>query len=230
VYPLFMRGQMNCLDWVMTCLTHGGEGVVATSWARGHSFTCANAHPEMDWYAVATLGAAGWGTLTPDDLLAFDERFAWQFLGLPDGHLGDLLYLLERTDPRVDHTMTSYLEHVAAELPALCQAATRNQHWLTLLTVLVDAQRLRHKGQFGLLELEYFYPVWEGVPVAFRERIGQDLEACLSEMAGKREAWAACYAKTLLERDAVEMVATQLDFIRDGVALFHQRLYPAGKG
>ena len=223
--PDFMLGQLNTLDWAATLKQHGGEGIIASSWARGHSFAGENAHPEMDWYGIATLGESAWGPLGTHELQDFDARFAATFFGLPDGHFGDLLYLVDRTSPRADHVFTNYLEHIAAELPPMMAAATRNRDVLELFGALVDVLRLRMRGQFALLEIEYFYACWQGVPPEFRARIGADIAKLLADMAAQRAPLTALCARTLTARDAAEMVANQLDFVRDGVTLFRDRVF-----
>ena len=227
IAPHFIVGQLNIMCWAQTCRKHGGEGVIASSWARGHSLAGLNAHPDLEWYAIAALGESGWRPFELSELREFDARFAREFFGLPDGHVADLYFLFDRSSPRVDHNMVNYLDHVSEELAKLLPLATRNRGRLELFARVVELQRLRVRCQFALLEIEYFYPLWGRVPIAMRERIFGDIEAVAAEMAASRTGLAELYAETLVESDARELAATQIDFFRDSMLLMRDNLKSA---
>jgi hypothetical protein len=90
---------------------------------------------------------------------------------------------------------------------------------------VVEAQILRFRAQFATLELEYFYSTWERVPVDFRERIRRDIAAVVRETEVAREDLRKIYARTLIEPDAAELVATQLDFFKDIMQLAAKKVF-----
>ena len=215
--PRFITGQLNTISAADACRETGAHVLVGSSWSRGQSFAGVNAPPELDWYGIATLGEAGWGGLPQTELRAFDERFAFQFFGLPDGHIGDLFYLVERTTPRVDHVMDNYLPYVVAECAKLRPGVARNPDVFDLFAGVVETQILRQRAQFASLEMEYFYAIWERVPDAFRGRMAGDVRSVLKDIEAGRMRMLAMYSQTMPVSDAKEMIATQLDFARDSM-------------
>jgi hypothetical protein len=230
VAPRFILGQLNTIAAATACKQHGAEVVIGSSWSRGHSLAGMNAHPELDWYGILTLGAAGWSALGLEDLRDFDRRFAWQFFGLPDGTIGDLYFQFERSSVRVDHSMENYLPHILEELARLQPAARRNGERLELFRTVCEVQNLRFKAQFAVLEMEYFYALWERVPPAFKERMKRDLMAVAAETDRAKVEAAARYARTIIAEDARELAATQFDFFRDQMLLLARRQFPEMAG
>ncbi len=226
IAPRFITGQLNTIAAATACKTYGAEILIGSSWSRGHSLAGMNAHPELDWYGIATLGAAGWSRLELDGLRDFDRRFAWQFFGLADGTLGDLFYQFERCSTRVDHSMENYLPHLLAELDRIQPEARRNRERLELFRAVCEAQNLRFKAQFAALEMEYFYALWDRVPVAFKERMRRDIESVAAEIGRAQPAAAERYARSIIEGDARELAATQFAFFRDQMLLLARRQFP----
>jgi hypothetical protein len=225
IAPKFITGQLNTLQWAQVCKNYGSTMLVGSSWSRGGSFASANAHPELDWYGIATLADSGWATLGTDQLRDFDRRFAFQFFGLPDGKIGDLYFCFERTDSRVDHAIDNYLPRVAEECRKLLPVCRRNQDRLELFEQVVNAQILRFRAQFATLEMEYFYATWDRVPPDFRARIGKDIRAVEHDINLAMPALQAAYARTLTAVDARELVSTQLAFFRDNMLLVAQKMF-----
>ncbi len=223
--PKFITGQLNTLQWAAASKQYGARMLVGSSWSRGGTFAGSNAHPELDWYGIATLADSGWATLTTGQLRDFDRRFAFQFFGLPDGAIGDLYFMCERTDSRVDHLMDNYLSQVLEESRKRLPDIRRNRDCFELFMRVVEAQILRFRAQFATLELEYFYSTWERVPVDFRERIRRDIAAVVRETEVAREDLRKIYARTLIEPDAAELVATQLDFFKDIMQLAAKKVF-----
>jgi hypothetical protein len=215
--PRFITGQLNTVQAAAACKTNQGLMVIGSSWSRGHSLAGINAHPELDWYGIATLGVAGWSRFEETDLRDFDVRFAFQFFGLPDGEIGDLYFQHERTMPRADHALENYLPVILERLEALSPAVTRNQARFDLFKTVCQAQQLRFRAQFALLEIEYFYSIWERVAPAFRRRILADTQAIRKEIDAAKPRLAKCYAASISDRDAAELAATQLNFSRDAM-------------
>jgi hypothetical protein len=226
VAPKFITGQLNTLLAAEICRMHHSEMVIGSSWSRGHSLAGMNAHPELDWYGIATLGAASWGPVTMDDLQDFDRRFAFQFFGLPDGHIGDLFYLFERSSPRVDHVMDNYIPHILGELAHLAPLVARNAEKFALFQMACRVQDLRYKAQFANLELEYFYAMWDRVPADFKARIQRGIQETAAEIERTKAEARTLYSQTLLSGDASEMADTQLDYFRDMMLLMAGRQFP----
>ena len=226
IVPKFITSQLNTLTGAEACRRQpNAQVLIGSSWSRGHSLTSPNAHPELDWYGIATLGDAGWTPLARQELKDFDARFAFQFLGLPDETIGNLLFLFERTSPRADHAMNDYLPQIRTGCAALLPQVARHRDFLELLATLVEVQDLRFKVQFALLEMEYFYPVWNRIPTALAERIASDIRATEQALLALSPQLQDLYARTLIHSDAAELVATQLDFLRDNLSLMTHRLF-----
>lgn len=226
IVPKFITGQLNTLTGAEACRRQpNAQVLIGSSWSRGHSLTSPNAHPELDWYGIASLGDAGWTPLARHELRDFDARFAFQFLGLPDETIGNLLFLFERTSPRADHVMSDYLPQIRAGCAKLLPQAARRRDFLELLATMVEVQDLRFKVQFALLEMEYFYPVWNRVPPTFTARIAADARATEQALIALIPQLRDLYARTLIPSDAAELVATQLDFLRDNLNLMTHRLF-----
>ena len=225
VAPRFITGQLNTVMWARKAKECGALGVIASSWARGTSLTSLNAHPEYDWYGLATLSDATWSDLSMAGLRDFDERFAWQFYGLPDGEIGDLLYLFERSAHRADPSAADYMEYVAQAAERLLPDVTRNRDRFELFQAAVRVRQLRRRLQFGLLEIEYFYPVWDGVPPDFKARIRRDIDSALADVAQARPALEELYARSIIRADAGELVRTQFDFLCDDLTLFRDKCW-----
>jgi hypothetical protein len=223
--PRFITAQLNTISAAEACRQNGARLLIGSSWSRGQSFAGVNAPPELDWYGIATLGEAGWGSLSQTELRAFDERFAFQFFGLEDGHIGDLFYLVERTSPRVDHVMDNYLPYVVTECAKMRSTVLRNLDRFDLFAGVVDLQILRQRAQFALLEMEYFYATWSRVPAAFKGRMAGDLRAVEQALVTGRASMREVYAKTMPEADAEELVATQLDYARDSMATMASKMF-----
>lgn len=223
--PRFITAQLNTISAAEACRQNGARLLIGSSWSRGQSFAGVNAPPELDWYGIATLGEAGWGTLSQGELRAFDERFAFQFFGLEDGHIGDLFYLVERTTSRVDHVMDNYLPYVVTECAKMRSAVLRNLDRFDLFAGVVDLQILRQRAQFSLLEMEYFYATWSRVPTAFKGRMLGDIRAVKQDLEVGRERMHGVYAQTMPEADAKELVATQLDFARDSMVTLARNVF-----
>jgi len=217
IAPMFIHGQLNTLAWANLCKHNDATFLIGSSWARGHSFARINAHPELDWYGIATLGDACWGSLTENELRDFDERFAFQFFGLPDGHIGDLYYLFDRSHPRAHDTMENYYEYIVAECGKSMPIATRNKPCLNLFAEMADLQVLRMKTQTTLLEMEYFYANKEGVPQAFKERMLKDITDASEETDRRKSHLEGIYKETLIDADSTELAAAQLHFFRDAM-------------
>ena len=217
VAPLFIHGQLNTLTGTQACKDLGAAVVIGSSWARGHSFARINAHPELDWYGIATLGDSGWGPLRPDQLRDFDVRFAFQFFGLDDGQIGDLYYLFERTGPRAHDVMDNYLEYIKARCAEMLPQVKRNHIRLALFAAIVDMAMLRIKAQVTLLEMEYFYANKQCMPPAFRQRMLDDIAAVNSEMEQRMGQLEKLYRQTLIDPDAKELAAAQLRFWQDNM-------------
>lgn len=227
IAPRFILGQLNTLQAAAVCKEHRSDWVVGSSWSRGHSLAGMNAHPELDWYGIATLGAAGWSRLTHDGLRDFDERFAFQFFGLPDGHIGDLFFLFERTSPRVDHTSINYLPHIRGELARLSPLVTRNAPLFRLFETVCGVMDLRNRAQFASLEMEYFYALWGRVPPAFKARMKKDIESTAAEIDRVKDEVRRLYAQSIQADDAAELANTQLDFFRDQMLMMARQQFPA---
>lgn len=210
VAPRYITGQLNTLQWAQVCRETQSPGLIATSWSRGHSQAGMNAHPEQDWYGLATLADAGWGNLTFDGLRDFDARFGFQFFGLPDGEIGDLYFQFERTSPRMQIPMASYVERIEARLKVLRPLVKRNRSCFELFASSTEVLGVRHRAAFVLLELEYFHAMWDRVDKDFRARIFRDLEGVLSDIERLREKLRDQYSKSVINRDASELVETQL--------------------
>jgi hypothetical protein len=230
IAPRFITGQLNTMQAAEACKKNRGVMVIGSSWSRGHSLAGINAHPELDWYGIATLGAAGWSRLASGDLRDFDTRFAFQFFGLPDGEIGDLYFLHERTATRADHALDNYLPVVLDRLAILRPAVTRNQTRFDLFKAVCGAQQLRFRAQFALLEMEYFYATWERVAPAFRRRILSDTQKIRREINAARAALTKQYAATISARDAAELTATQLDFARDSMLAMAAKMKSRSRG
>jgi|GEM_PF-2221067 len=215
--PRFVHGQMNTRFWAEACREHGADVLIGSSWARGHSFASINAHPELDWYGIATLGDAGWAPLDASEMRDFDERFGFQFFGLPDGGIGDLYYLFEQSDERAGDTMNDFYTYIAEACEALLPQVCRNRDRFELFAEINEVQRLRTRAQFAVLEVEYFYQTWDRVPPAFKRRMLDDFEAIGEAMDECCERAAARYAMTLRQADADELAATQLLFWKDNM-------------
>ncbi len=226
VAPQFITGQLNTLTAAEACKKYRAEILIGSSWARGHSLAGMNAHPELDWYGIATLGAAGWGKLARGALRDFDRRFGFQFFGLPDGRIGDLYFLFERSSARVDHVMDNYLPYVLEASARLAPLARRNAEKLALFQAAVKVQQARYRAQFAALELEYFYALWERVPPDFKARIRRDIAATAAAIGSLKAEVGARYAQTIVPGDAAELAATQLDFFRDQMLLLAGRQFP----
>ena len=217
IAPMFIHGQLNTLSWAKLCKENDATFLIGSSWSRGHSFARINAHPELDWYGIATLGDACWGNLTENELREFDERFAFQFFGLPDGHIGDLYYLFDRSHPRAHDTMENYYEYIVAECRDLMPNVTRNESCLQLFAEMANLQILRMKTQITLLEMEYFYANKEGVPPAFKERMLKDITVAGEEIDRRKSHLEGIYKETLIDADSTELAAAQLHFFRDAM-------------
>jgi hypothetical protein len=225
IIPKFITSQLNTLTGAEACRRHPNAPIlIGSSWSRGHSLTSPNAHPDLDAYGIATLGDAGWSPLGRYELRDFDARFAFQFLGLPDESLGNLLFLFERTSAKADHVMSDYLPQIRAGCAALLPLVQRHREFIELLAQMVEIQALRFKAQFALLEMEYLYPVWNRVPPAFAERIAADVRTAEQDLLSLAPHLHALYAQTLIPADAAELVATQLDFLRDTLRLVADRV------
>lgn len=217
IMPKFITGQLNTIAFTNVVRRNNGLGVIASSWARGHSLTPQNSHPDLDWYGIATAGEAGWREFPLDHLRDFDARFAFQFYGQADGTIGDLFYLCERSSDHVDHVMQDYTEYVEAECAALLQKTTRNRPSLELFSQMVSLTRLRYRGEFTLLEIEYFYAVWEQAPEAMRRRIFDDVDCIVHDMDAMQHVLVALYERTLIPEDSAALAKTQLAFLRDSI-------------
>jgi len=217
IAPMFIHGQLNTLSWAQLCKENDATFLIGSSWSRGHSFARINAHPELDWYGIATLGDACWGPLSENELRDFDQRFAFHFFGLPDGHVGDLYYLFDRSFPRAHDTMENYYEHVRDECRNLLADVTRNKACLALFAEMADLQVLRMKTQTTLLEMEYFYANKEGVPPAFKERMLKDIVDAGEEIEKRKSHLEVIYTETLIDADSKELAAAQLQFFRDAM-------------
>lgn len=215
--PLFITGQLNTIACADMAMEFGGLGVIGSSWARGHSLTTQNAHPDLDWYGIATLGACAWQQLPLSDLRSFDACFAFQFFGHDDGTIGDLYYLCERTHGHVDHVMSDYLDYIAETIGRLKEDTARNQVYLDLLLKMVELRQLRFRGEFALLEVEYFYPIWDKIPKAMSARIVKDIDSVVEEMNEKQRELGELYSQTMLAVDAIELAATQIEYLRDSL-------------
>jgi hypothetical protein len=213
--PRFITGQLNTIQAAEACKKNKGLMLFGSSWSRGHSLARTNAHPELDWYGIATLGAAGWSRFGDSDLREFDRRFAFHFFGLPDGEIGDILFLHERTAPRADHMLENYMPVVIERLNALRPAVVRNRPRFDLLRTVCQAQQLQFRAQFALLEIEYFYTNWQRAAPAFRRRILADCRAVEKDINAAKPALVKCYAATILPRDAAELADAQLNYFRD---------------
>jgi hypothetical protein len=55
--------------------------------------------------------------------------------------------------------------------------------------------------------------------------MARDVRAIEGDMASAADSLRSLYAKALIESDASELVATQLDFFRDNMALMSGRLF-----
>ncbi len=210
VAPRFMNGQLNTLQWAQVCRETNSPGLIATSWSRGHSQAGTNAHPDLDWYGLATLGDAAWGSLTFDGLRDFDERFGFQYFGLPDGKIGDLYYLFDRTMRRMQIPMVNYLELVISGLREMEDKIVRNRDRFDLFKAAVDVTQIRYRGAFALLELEYFHGMWDRVDPEMKKRIGSDIDQLLGEIEAARKPLAARYGASIIDRDAKELAESQL--------------------
>ena len=225
VAPRFITGQLNILFAAESCKKHHAELVLGSSWSRGHSLAGMNAHPELDWYGIATLGAAGWSPMTHADLRDFDTRFGFQFFGLPDGQIGDLYFLFERTSPRVDYTSINYLPHILAELARLAPQVRRNAAAFKLFQMVCRVMDLRNKAQFACLELEYFYALWDRVPPDFKARIKRDIDSTAAAIECTKAEASTLYRQNILAEDAVELADTQLSFASDQMLLMAGRQF-----
>lgn len=217
VAPRFIRGQMNTRAWADACREHGADVMIGSSWSRGHSFASTNAHPELDFYGIATLGDAGWSPLADTEMRDFDQRFGFQFFGVDDNRIGDLYYLFERSSSKADDVMDDFYEYVQQACRALLPQVTRNRDRFELFAAIVDMQILRLRTQFAVVEMEYFYQTWAKVPPAFKQDMFDrmdDLEGEVSERIGSLE---SIYGRTLIEADAKELAASQLLFVRDNM-------------
>lgn len=227
IVPKFITSQLNTLTGAEACRRQPqAQVLIGSSWSRGHSLTSPNAHPDLDAYGLATLGETGWSTLTRHELREFDARFAFQFLGLPDDTIGDLLFLFERTSGRADHVMSDYLPLIRGGCAEQLPKTRRHREFIELLSQMAEVQDLRFKAQFALLELEYFYPVWDRVPPAFAQRIAGDICAIDQAFLDLAPRLQQGYSRTLIPTDAAELIATQLGFCRDSLRLMAARLFP----
>lgn len=98
VHANFFRGALNCNQVVREVLRAGGEGAIATNWARGHSLAPVNAPWPLALYAVAQFAAGAWtGQTSRRDLEERAPEIA-RVLGMPDRlgrwSLDDLLWML----------------------------------------------------------------------------------------------------------------------------------------
>lgn len=223
--PRFMTGQLNTLFWARQCKKHKAEMLLASSWSRGHSLAGMNAHPELDWYGIATLGEAGWSPLDMSGLRDFDMRFGFQFFGLPDGRIGDLYYMSERSSTRVDHGMDNYTAIILDECNKMLAVAKRNRDRLELFKTVTTVQSLRYRAQFALLEIEYFYALWARVPADFKARMLRDSVAVSEEMMRVKKEISAFYGKTIVAEDAIELAETQLSYFHDSLQLMRKKMF-----
>lgn len=222
-HPRFITGQLNTLQGARTCKRNGGLMLIGTSWSRGHSLAACNSHPDLDAYGIATLGAAGWAPFAESDLRMFDQRFAFHYYGLPDGAIGDLLFMAERSSPRADHVHLQYLPPVLEGLASLRTSVSRHKEQFDLLRAVLEARLLQFQMQFALLEMEYFHARRTRLPAEVKKRVAEDVRRLTAESEKRRIQLARLYGRSLLLRDANELAETQLAYTQTALtAVFRQ--------
>ena len=225
IAPLFFHGQMNTRAGAEGCREHGARVLIGSSWARGHSFARINAHPELDWYGIATLGDSGWAPLGEDEMRDFDARFAFQFFGLEDGHIGDLYYLFERSGPRAHDVMDDYTGYIEDECGTMLPKVKRNMELFRLFAEIAGLQALRFRCQRTLLEMEYFYETWSRVPEQFKAGMLERIADVEAETDRQMSRLGELYKETLIDADAEELAASQLRFWKDNMLAMKDRLW-----
>ncbi len=224
--PRFMTAQFNAMAWADAARRLGLQGVIGTSWSRGHSWAALNAHPELDWYAIASLGEACWSGLAPKALPDFDRRFAFQFFGLPDGSIGEAFGLFHRTPPRADHVMDNYSAWTDRLLAGLRPAVVRHTAVFELFHAIVQLQGFLLGLDFSLLEGAYFTALWPRVPPAYKASMRVGIGQCLREAEERCAALKGLYRQSMVGADADELAETQFRFpIRQVTDMMH-RLFP----
>ena len=229
IAPLFTHGQLNTITWAQSCKDLGASVLIGSSWARGHSFARTNAHPELDWYGIATLADSGWGTLPPDQLRDFDTRFAFQFFGLDDGHIGDLYYLFDKSNPRAHDVMDNHFAYIKSQCDVMMPQVKRNQTRLALFAEIADLQVLRLRAQTALLEMEYFYNTREAVPPSFAQSMRRNIADIQKDMEQRVAHLEQIYQETLIDADAKELASAQLLFFRDNLMAMKNMFFPGAE-
>lgn len=224
--PRFMTAQFNAMAWADAARKLGLAGVIGTSWSRGHSWAATNAHPELDWYAIASLGEACWSGLAPRELPDFDRRFAFQFFGLPDGNIGDAFGLFHRSATRADHVMDNFSVWIDRLLADLRPSVTRNADVFDLLHAMAALQTLQLELDFSLLEGAYFTALWSRVPPAFKASMHDGILRRLATAEARCAELKSRYRQTMAAADADELAETQLRFPIHQVTDLLHRFFP----
>lgn len=218
VAPRFLTAQYNVMAWAEAARGHHLQGIIGSSWSRGHSWAACNAHPELDWYAIATLSQACWSGLQPKDLPDFDRRFAFQFFGIDEEGLGDALALFHRSTQRADHVMDNFTYWVEKKLFSLRSRVKHNEDVMDLLCASAQLQTLLLELDFSLLEGAYFRALWERVPPDYKKQMLSRVQANLDKAKLRLDELKALYRKSLVEEDADELAETQLRFRMEQVS------------
>lgn len=226
IAPRFLTAQYNAMAWADACRKHKLAGLIGTSWSRGHSWAGMNAHPELDWYAVATLAQSCWSGLKPEKMPDFDRRFAFQFFGLPNGSIGDAFALFHRSSPRTDHAMDNFSIWIERLVTAMRPDATRNLDVFDLFHAVVRLQALRLDLDFSLLEGAYFTALWQRVPPAFKTTMRAAIRQRLEGAEERCVTLKRMYGQSLVAADADELAETQLRFLINQVIDLKNRLFP----
>ncbi len=95
----YIRGFLNPVQMCNVIASLGGEGIIGTLWARGHSFAPINAPWTLSLYNIAQFAAASWtGKRCPEDLKKIRDEIANELdiTSMFDGEwaLDDILWIV----------------------------------------------------------------------------------------------------------------------------------------
>ena len=198
----YIRGFLNPNQMAETLVELGGEGIIATMWARGHSFAPMNAPWTLVLFNIAQFAASSWtGKTSPEDLRKRAGGIASE-LDMPqkfeDGWiLDDILWMVSGSNYAAGSG--AKLSTIPFVLDILKKAGVSGCFGEGLKLALAG-EHIQNKLRFIQEECKWWYPTRKEMPAVLRNDMKKRLREALVEAQKLRGPFQRYYLKWVGDR------------------------------
>lgn len=222
--PNFVRGLYNCNQMVREVLDLRGRGVVATVWARGHSFAPINSMWPVSLYTIAQFAASGWtGKTSPAEVRRRRDAIAAE-VGMParigEWALDDLLWVLSNPPNLGSYGRFTTLQTILG----LLRDAKVKGVFAEGLSLSIQVEILSQELHFLVEEARWWHPNRDIVPPSIGTEMRARVRRIVRDIAALKPVAKRYYTGWVGEGNAFEtwwrgLFEVDIALARKGVAL-----------